>query len=132
MIRDSVFVMLFIATGCSTVHVPVDDIYGTYTPKSTQGSAHFWEGDVVKITADGYRHSRFTDEIGPWTEKSPYAEYAGETIIDGNRIQFVDSWLEPAELVFVQVGNTRYLLTPVDYDTYLNSDRLPEYALAAK
>lgn len=124
--------VLLLFAGCSSTNTSLDDIYGRYVPVTTQGTAHFWEGDVITIAQNGYRHSRFTDEIGPWIEEPPYTEYEGEIVVTGNTIRFKGSWLNPTERVFVRVGSSRYLITPKEYNAYLESNELPEIALQAK
>lgn len=107
----------------------MSNAFGTYKPIATHGQAHFWEGDVVTLSPDGYVHSRFTDESGPWIDEPPFKQYSGETVIEGNRVSFVESWLDPPERYFVQVGGDAFLLTPKEFRQFEVDGKLPAYPL---
>lgn len=125
----TISVAALMLSGCGNNEPRLTNVYGTYTPVSTSGRTHYWEGDVVTLSPEGYRHSRFTDELGPWLEEPPYQEYGGEVIFDGNRLVFVESWLEPPERYFVEASKGAFLLTPKDYRSFEESGKLPDDAM---
>ena len=128
-------IFFFVSTTClalvaCTSSEPVSSgVYGTYVPVAIDGSAHFFEGDIITVTKDGYRHVHFSDEIEPWSDSPPFQEYGGEAIYDGNKIHFVESWLDPPERFFVQIHERTFLLTPTEYERYVSIGELPDYSL---
>lgn len=122
-------VVALTSLGCVSSGPPISNAFGTYMPTATKGPAHFWEGDVVTLSPDGYLHSRFTDELGPWLDEPPFKQYSGEVFIEGNRVDFVESWLDPPERYIVQVDGQVFLLTPKEYRRFEVDGALPAYPL---
>ena len=128
--RASVFLAAIAVTAaCGSVPPAGHDYFGDYYEVPLRPGGVVWEGDQITLSAEGYRHSRFTDEIGPWLAEPPYVPYTGTFEVQGTTIRFLDSLLDSDELIYVNDRGAAYLLSPAEYRVFRRTGDLPASAL---